>query len=174
MKVIFLDIDGVLNSRDNLNALTCHRRSNARINDVTYKSNSTIKTRDCFGQLFDERCCHWLGYIIEMTGAKIVISSTWRYSGLDFIRDLWQSRNLPGEIIGITPSAISHQDTYNCTCRGDEIKSYIDENKMIEKFCIIDDDNDMLNDQTQFFVRTDNQFGLCREKALEAIKILNE
>jgi precorrin-6B methylase 1 len=34
--------------------------------------------------------------IIDKTGAKIVISSSWRTDGLDIMKDLWKYRDLPG------------------------------------------------------------------------------
>lgn len=49
--------------------------------------------------------------IIDETGAKIVISSTWRMSGLQNILDMWHSRNLPGEVIGITPNHMMRTGT---------------------------------------------------------------
>ena len=42
--------------------------------------------------------------IIELTGAKIVISSTWRKSGLSVRKELWKFSNLPGEVIDVTPT----------------------------------------------------------------------
>lgn len=57
MKVIFLDIDGVLN-------VYC-------------------QGRDEYGCTFHKHFEDNLRWIIEETGAKIVISSTWRRDGLD-------------------------------------------------------------------------------------------
>ena len=55
-KVIFLDIDGVL--------------------------NIIPQGRDQYGSLFHPQFEDNLQYLIEQTKADIVISSTWRYSGL--------------------------------------------------------------------------------------------
>ena len=80
MKVIFLDIDGVLN---------------------------VIPTKfDQWGAYFgpDDHFVKNLKKIVDQTGAKIVITSTWRMGGLQNMLDMWSGRNLPGEIVGITPN----------------------------------------------------------------------
>lgn len=167
MEVIFLDIDGVLNSFDNLHAL-----------NALYKCK-LASSRDEFGQLFDERCVRWLRYIIERTEAKIVISSTWRSSGIDKLKTMWQMRDLAGEIIDCTPTYVDdyivnlHACTNNEADRGYEIQQWIEENKP-KRYCIIDDDNDMLGIQMPFFVRTDNKIGLDYKTAHRVIAILNQ
>ncbi|MDO4977400.1 MAG: HAD domain-containing protein [Eubacteriales bacterium] len=57
MKIIFLDIDGVLNSQD------------------YYEKNQSIDFRK---QPFDPACILCLQTIVKETGAKIVLSSSWR------------------------------------------------------------------------------------------------
>lgn len=52
MKILFLDIDGVLNSFDNMIA-----------SGNVWQLNNQIKSRDQFGMLFDNRCVNWLTYI---------------------------------------------------------------------------------------------------------------
>jgi hypothetical protein len=78
MKIIFLDIDGVLN-------------------------NVYCESRDKFGCTFHSNFVDNLRSIIDKTGAKIVISSSWRTDGLDIMKDLWKYRDLPGEVIDVTP-----------------------------------------------------------------------
>ncbi|MFW6225708.1 MAG: HAD domain-containing protein [bacterium] len=162
MKVIFLDIDGVLN---------------------------VIPTDiDKFGCTFHDNFVDNLRWIIEETGAKIVISSTWRMGGLKYIRDMWEFRNYPGEIIDITPTCkeVVHmgiREFYDLVDRGDEIKLWLDHYD-VDNYVIIDDDNDMLPEQLNNFVRTSNNshhpdcidigYGLTKICAEKAIKILNE
>lgn len=169
MKVIFLDIDGVLNSLDNMYAMT-----------VLYKKG-VGKSRDEFGHLFDERCVRWLKYIIERTAAKIVISSTWRSSGLTKMQTMWQARELPGEVISCTPTYVDeyiinlHACTNNEADRGYEIAQWIHEHEQeLEQYCIIDDDSDMLGVQLPYFVKTDSQIGLNYKTANIAIATLNQ
>jgi hypothetical protein len=162
MKVIFLDIDGVLN-------VYC-------------------QSRDEFGCTFHEHFVENLRWIIEKTGAKIVISSTWRMSGLSEMKRMWEYRELPGEIIGITPTAYDVVNKgicefYDLVDRGHEIDLWLNttENK-IENYCIIDDDNDFLPTQKNNFVRTSNNqshpdcvdigYGLTKICSEQVVKIL--
>jgi len=162
MKVIFLDIDGVL--------------------------NVASKNRDEFGQIFTERFVNNLSFIIACTKAKIVISSTWRYRGDQFLIDLWKNRGLPGEIIGRTIGYFN-PEYYELfgekeVVRGEEIKHWLENNSNIESYVILDDDSDMLPEQKYNFVQTSNNinhndcadigYGLTKICAEKAIRILNK
>lgn len=149
-KIILLDIDGVLN--------------------VDFPSH------DEYGRCFHPNFVDNLKYIIDETGAKIVISSTWRFSGLVIMKEMWEKRNLPGEVIDITP----HIDICK---RGEEIEYWLKNNE-VDSYVIIDDDNDMLENQQQNFVKTsknvshedniNNGMGLTLKCAEKAIKILKK
>jgi hypothetical protein len=155
LKVIFLDIDGVL--------------------------NVIPKGHDKWGAIFHPHLVENLKRIIDETGAKIVISSTWRMgNGLPGMIDMWKERGLPGEVIGITPNFMVHFKT--TLCRGKEIDAYLDEHPEIENYVIIDDDSDMEPHQLNNFVMTsgntnhsdcvDIGYGLTKECSDWAIKIL--
>jgi len=165
MKVLFLDIDGVLNSYDNRDVL-----------ENLWNINKENKSRDQFGVLFDERCVRWLKYIIEETGCKIVISSTWRSGGLKTMQLMWEMRDLPGEVIDCTPMEVSediinlYAATNNEADRGYEIQEWIDINKP-ERYCIVDDQDDMLGHQ--HFVRTSSEYGLDKKTSCSIVVILN-
>lgn len=120
MKVLFLDIDGVLNwvgAEDRIGGYIglCPERI-AR-----------------FNRIFDAH-----------PDTKIVISSTWRRSGIPGVYDdvpglikLLQSRGIKGKFIGITPFRFGYQP------RGNEIREWIDDNEKklgITQFVILDDD----------------------------------
>lgn len=148
MKLIFLDIDGVMNSlqsmQDNKH-LGIHR---------------DIPTVDHVNHL---------NYIIASTDARIVISSSWRVihssSSIDLILCL-QGFKYPGYVIS---STITHK--YH---RGDEIQDWLDmASNKIQRFVILDDCNDMLH-LKQFLVQTDSNIGLTKQDADKAIKILNQ
>lgn len=152
-KIIFLDIDGVLNVMS--------------------------REFDEYGQLFNPIFVNNLAYIIEKTNAKLVISSTWRYSGHNRMINMWKYRNLPGEIIDITP------DLYKDVDRGDEIKAWLEKNiDKVDNYCIIDDDDDMLTEQLNNFVKTsgnidhpdcdDIGYGLTKICSEKVIEILNK
>lgn len=150
-KIIFLDIDGVL--------------------------NVIPEEHDEFGGCFHKHFEDNLRWIIEQTGAKIVISSTWRFSGLSVMQEMWKHRALAGEVIDITPHI-------GICKRGYEIQEWIENNKdKIQSYCIIDDDTDMLPHQMKFFVKTsgnknhpdciDIGYGLTKKCAKKVVKILN-
>lgn len=157
MKILFLDIDGVLNTGDDT-------ASRHYMKKRTNNRDWTHDEQNC--NLFDERCVRWLHYIIEETGAKIVISSTWRRKGLQYMWDFWKRRDLPGEVIGITP--VLNRP------RGEEIDAWLEENDYWTNYCIVDDDSDMLFEQKFRFVKTHNRFGLTLETAEAIVNILNK
>ncbi len=156
MKVIFLDIDGVLN-------VYC-------------------QSRDEYGCNFHQHFIDNLATLINVTQAKIVISSTWRLSGLSVMQEMWKHRNLPGEVIDITPNLTYGVNLNTSTPRGKEIQQWLDNNPTTH-YVILDDDTDMLEHQLPHFVRTsDNKhhtdyvdvgYGLTIECTQEAIKILS-
>ena len=167
-KIIFLDIDGVLNPVIYMNAL--HK--------MWAQSNKEIKSHDNFGQLFFYHNCDALKRIIDETEAKIVISSSWRLNGEEAMKSMWNHRNLSGEIIGITPTETEvvksgQAEFYDMVCRGMEIDFWIKKNGFVGNYVIIDDDDDMLESQKDFFVETHPNIGLTMEDAKKAIEILN-
>lgn len=164
MKVIFLDIDGVLNSIDNMNAL--HSCAKALFPDVRDSKARGLYTEDKYGQLFDERCVRHLQRIILCTNADIVITSTWRKDGVSKLLNMWADRKLPGRIIGVTP--ILNKP------RGEEIEEYLIANDFVTNYCIIDDIADMLFEQELNFVKTNGRFGITLDDANKVIQILNE
>ena len=60
-------------------------------------------------------------------------------------------------------------------CRGEEIKSYINENLEPGTFnyVILDDNNDMLDEQQEFFIETDWELGINESDVEKAVEILN-
>lgn len=164
MKIIFLDIDGVL--------------------------NLMRPEFDEFGQLFHDEFVNNLKYIIDKTGAKIVISSTWRFSGLSTMKKMWKKRGLPGEVIDITPSDYQVFESkkfpvkdLNDVLRGHEIQFWLDHYDNIESYVILDDDTDFLKTQLDNFVKTSDNpdhhdsldigYGLTTICSKKSIKILN-
>ena len=170
-KVIFLDIDGVLNLRN--------------------------RTRDKFGSIFHAKWVANLKRITDATNAKIVISSTWRHDGLETMQAMWKKRNLPSGVIDITPHLYSKDFSVP---RGCEIEMWLKDKKFqrinwckatqleylekteIENYIILDDDSDMLYKQKEHFIKTSNQhnckdakegYGLTLTASDKAIEILN-
>ena len=185
MKVIFLDIDGVLNSND----WYVYRRDAVEMDSV--------EAQYPFYE-FDPRAVERLNRIIKETGAKIVVSSSWR-SGetVESLQFLFDRVGIVGEVVGLTPhlwckKPYEEFDGYRVP-RGCEIDWWLDnhgefqrinwskeeqakyeEKSIVKNYIILDDDSDMLYGQREHFVKTANGFGLTDELADEAIAILNK
>lgn len=131
MKVLFLDIDGVLNSR----------RSATAFGGYPWDFDEKGMSR------FDMVAFRLIQKLVKETGCKIVLSSTWRIG-----RTIEEtSKGLDVEVIGHTPQLSA--------CRGEEIKEWLSLNK-VDKYAIVDDDGDMLDEQKPFFVQTNPIEGL--------------
>jgi uncharacterized protein len=118
MKVIFLDFDGVM--------------------DTEYYDHILAKEgkpgNDEYGIIFDPNSVKNLKYIIDQTGADIVVTSSWKYmmSYQDFI-NMWKARELPGFVTDVTPNIHGYR------CRGDEIDAWLKECKSQCQYIILDD-----------------------------------
>jgi hypothetical protein len=162
MKVIFLDIDGVLNNEIFPNAFWAICKQ-VDLKREQAKSLHKVVMRDEYGNLFCPTAVKQLRWIVACTGAKIVISSTWRSAGLNEMQTMWQMRDLPGEVIGVTP--------FLNTPRGEEIAEWLREND-VDSYVIIDDDYDMLPEQVDSFIKTNPTYGITFKDAERAVQIL--
>lgn len=158
MKVIFLDVDGVLNSME------------------FYENNNVIQNP------LDRRCIYCLKEIVERTDAKIVLSSSWRggwnidpkkcgYQGIILNSEL---KYVELEIFDCTKSL-----TYNDgMSRSREIKKWLLECPYdIENYLILDDNDfgwEKMGLSNQWVQPNFLEKGL-EEKHIElCVKILNE
>lgn len=143
---------------------------------TTYKSQYRL----------DEEKMKLIKRICNKTGAKIVISSSWRRWTLeDTIKDITDTSRwgvpVPftpiKKVVGVTSRvyAFKNDDVqHHCRVpRGVEIKMYLDEHTDIDNYVILDDDADMLLEQAPYFIKTDAIEGLSEEDAEKAISILN-
>ena len=157
MKVIFLDIDGVVN---------------------------VYTTKEMFqGYIgLDDKRLDYLKEIVDATGAVIVLSSTWRlgynqeghvfHDHGEYLKKKFADHGL--KIYDVTPDLKS-----NGIYRGKEIKQWLSEHEDVENFIIIDDENfdfsyEKLGSrwiQTQYY-RGDG--GIQPKHVKRAIKMLNE
>ena len=177
MKIIFLDIDGVLNVEVYLTAFwdICKRINLARPQAASLRMDAM---RDYYGNLFCPLACRRLAWITEITGAKIVISSTWRMNGLSEMQAMWKHREIAGEVIDVTPIHMNREGRSNLSfterCeRGNEIKEWLSLHPEVESYVIFDDDNDMLPEQINNFIQTDEAYGITLKDAERAIQILS-
>ena len=162
-KILFLDIDGVLNTK------------------WWYTQMDRNTPKDQYGYAFDPKTVANLKRIVEETGADIVISSSWKCMGLSQMEDMWEERNLPGKIIGITPNSVSDEMLLNADIdsielfhiRGEEIKEWLAmHGKRISNYAIIDDMDNMLPEQQSHFVHTNPEVGITENDADRIITIL--
>jgi hypothetical protein len=160
MKVIFLDIDGVLVTRKHMLFL-----AESGYEKMVDANND---------EKFDPICVANLGKLIEETGAKIVVSSTWRYMGVGPLQKIFRDRKVSGEIIGLTTIERFEDDSkiYAGECRGRQIQEYLEDHPEIENYVIIDDDSDMMECQLDNFVHTKFEDGFIDSALEKAIKIL--
>jgi histidinol phosphatase-like enzyme len=154
MKIIFLDIDGVLNNQ------VMHETGEELIGTV--------------GGKLSKKCIMLLNDLVKETGAKIVISSSWRVD--DNIEEVLTKAGVVAEFIGKTPYL-----TESYCFRGNEIHDWICKNEQLigkpyydfHSYVIIDDDSDMLYWQRENFFQTDSYSGLTPNIAYKAKRFLN-
>ena len=151
-KIIFLDFDGVLNTEHYQGLLQYQGKP----------------WQDEYGAFFDPKAVKQLKRIIDTTDADIVVESSWKYLGLDAMKELWEVRNLPGTIIDITPSLLGKN-------KGVEIASWLSKYaKQDLRYVIIDDEFVILDSQLPHFILTNPYEGITEEHANRAISMLNE
>lgn len=173
MKVIFLDIDGVLNSDRTLYEYT---------------------------SLEDDLILN-LKEIVDCTGAKIILSSSWRtlFSPMAKLMDKFDRYGL--HISGMTPNGVEKrfvedkgykptnkyldtkviwdendqrvrvQTTHD---RGSEIMFWLEKHRNVESFVILDDEDfDIKEYYDKQFIKTSYSTGLTKQDVEKAINILN-
>ena len=129
----------------------------------------TEENVDIFNEdMLDERAIVQLKKIVEATGAEIVLSSSWRWYKETRDKIHHQLRQKGIDFVDTTPREIDITMS-----RGAEIKAWLDNHPEVEKFVILDDDELQIEGYLPHHVKTTFKYGLTREKAAEAIKILN-
>lgn len=156
MKVLFLDIDGVLNHENHYKWLMETDEPTPLQRVYPYSE-------------FNPESCKILNRIIDETECKIVLSSSWRLDGIHRMNMLFKHFGLP-QIHDITPSLC---ERFGSLCRGKEIDKWLSEHPEVIKYVIVDDDSDMEEHQLPYFVKT-NPYGsgLDNEVANKIIELL--
>jgi hypothetical protein len=168
-KIIFLDIDGVLNSFNFFKSeiyLNYHKAVNEEIESFSRSKE------------IDKEAIKVLNNIILQTDAKIVISSTWRKAGISVCKEeLYSCGLISKSIIGITPCGCS------LCLRGNEILTWIKSNELrlginsyhdYTNYIILDDDSDMLYWQRNNFIYISSETGLIESHIPMCVKVLNQ
>lgn len=157
MKVLFLDIDGVLN-------------------DLEYNERAQ-------SNVILPRCVDLLNEILIETDAKIVLTSSWRYmvhkeamtvKGFEY---LLQSHGIVPRLIGITMLDEDTPPYYDAEnwCRSQQVQIWLNENKElnIENFVVMDDFDISFDGLNGRFIQTNAETGMTGKDVAAAIKILN-
>lgn len=166
MKYIFLDIDGVLNSDLYMSSATYL----AEVTALGLEPKGTEVVNKAHHLHLDPAAIKLLNSLVEKSGAKVIISSTWRkkYS-LSELRTMLQGRGATFEIHGVTPAKMSWRP------RGLDISAFLyNANKtdgVPEAFVILDDVDEFSKFQDQF-VQTSENTGLTQKEVGRALKIL--
>lgn len=175
MKVLFLDIDGVLNS-DNWFGYRLYCIKNNMYDRVLNFIDTNDENTEHKLTMIDDRAIANLNRIVEETGCKVVLSSSWRSSQESenvFTQYILKLKGFKYELYDVTPR-LWHKEFG--TQRGEEIHSWINkesEKNEIESYVILDDDSDMLPEQMNNFIHVDSNIGLTDKDVFTAIKILN-
>ncbi len=148
MKLLFLDIDGVLNNRSFLSAMFLGQNRDEQINHL------------------DPAAIEHLNRIVDETSCLVVLSSAWRMFGLGQVQRWLRARGYRHRLMHQTPMKISG-------IRGHEIDLYLKNlSDQPESFCILDDSRDIYPHEENW-VWCDPNEGLTAAKADDAIKMLN-
>lgn len=168
MKIVFLDIDGVI-------AITPTFRKSWKYARRYRKSRKLSRFIRDEKQL-SRKVVKQLNKLVMATGCKFVISSSWRYGTTQkMFKRLFRRKKFIGEIIGEIPHILMHYDS-NFE-RAEEIKYWLEWNKNeIESFLVIDDDSfDIIPVFPANYIQTEIDKGFQGEEMLQkAIEILNK
>lgn len=146
MNVIFLDIDGVLNTSETI--------------DLYIKKINTTG--------LDEEKIKILSKIVKLYNCKIVISSSWKLywdeeddstlsESLRTLFNLFKKYGI--ECIGKTPDIMKRYSSYsyNEMWKDYDIKTYLKSHPEIEHFCIIDDQTFDLTELIDYVVKANGK-----------------
>jgi hypothetical protein len=154
MRIIFLDIDGVLNSENE-----AYEGKSWRLSECAILRVNTI---------------------VERTGARIVLTSDWRrYHGLQRCAEVLCAHGLGTEIVDATPNLENrrtvHEEDFDATTyferlRRSEIEAWM-QSRDVESFVVIDDLAVFERDHPNMIL-TNATAGLTAEDAARAIAVL--
>lgn len=176
MKLVFLDIDGVLNS--NTWAKLFGFGDTPKIKTAKYKTDKPKYYAE--RAKFNPSSVKLLNDLCKQSKAKVVISSTWRLTsgvrlgdGIEYWNDLFHyickefNQKCFIDVIGITPFIFFEREK--------EIKSFIKDypKSEVEKFVIIDDNDDGISDLFKDeFVQVSDDYGFGIPDLLKCARIL--
>ncbi len=168
LKLLFLDIDGVLNSESSGIALGIG--SPARINRYTMNKNQELVyyPHSKRSLLWSDVSVGILLKIIQEFDYQIVISSSWRHF-VESTKEWEQMFNLyhhgfTGKVYGITPKrSYALDDLTRGSCIEEFLKDCPDQ---VDDYIILDDNSDMTKTQIEEnkFIKINGTYGLCSDE----------
>ena len=152
MKVVFLDIDGVLNS-------------------YQYLSRTSMEDAGIYDEL-DPQKADLLQKLVVQTGASIVLSSSWRESFENMVPLDYVARNL------LTVLKERHLSIYDMIPllngqRAEEIRQWLTCHFEVDSFVILDDENYDWKELEAHWVKTSYYAGPTEQNVQQAADILN-
>jgi hypothetical protein len=143
-KIVFLDIDGVLNDG--------------------YPSEPFILPL----------CAKHFNRLLQETGAKVVISSSWRiwvhggHMTERGFQGLLRTHGIACQVVGVTPADGKVRG------RGKQIAAWLAENGPVQGYVVLDDSAYDLREHGHPLVQTDGTKGLSEQDVVRAIELLTE
>ena len=152
VKIIFLDFDGVLNTAEFLD----------KLEPVPYATHLGAKL---LSRELDPVRVQCINDIVELTGAKVVVTSAWRVgSTLQWLEQVLRHAGFVGEVVGKTQRFYGRP-------RSEEIQDWLEfREQEIESFVILDDD--VSANIEGHFIETSFHEGLTKAHVPQAIEIL--
>jgi len=152
-KIIFLDFDGVLNN----------------LTEMRAQSQSSHPTM--FKQMFSYQNMKCLRKLIEITGAKVVLTTSHRYRDLTLaiFKEICKLNYIDGCVIDRTKDLYhENRQLSSAKIRVIEINEWLDRHPSCVKYIVLDD----MNMELHNFIQTDLSSGLTMENVEKAIELL--
>lgn len=169
MRVIFLDIDGVLNTDEHLRATTQQLMTElgcSTFRDFHHAFWGGRIPVESLGKLFFPPCVERFNRFVVLTNAQIVLSTSWRkHRSLDEMIAILKQAGVERAPCAMTPYKLSSNKSM-------EISWWLRDNPL-DNFVVFDDDPIHLSAHEGRVVRCDSCEGLSVQDCLKGLEILS-